>query len=213
MYGHLNQESDDAPVGCFQKLLWNGDRDSMVRGLDKSLDIPCTWKLSKKNRWCSTQNQDRIWWIYGLVAGKSQILEHETSLWLDSTAWFQTWVGLKTWYPHVPLDINGCPHGSPAGRPRVAGQVAVRNGRRDPNWRNNVGLLIRWLHPDGTWRHVQIDCGKTFRESVMLWYKEHQAGWGWGKIYEIWIMNEKYRKISPDISALKKKNNKTIIYS
>ncbi|CAL1159188.1 unnamed protein product, partial [Cladocopium goreaui] len=47
----------------------------------------------------------------------------------------------------------------------VAGHVAVRNGRRDPNWRNNVGLLIRWLHPDGTWRHVQIDCGKTFRES------------------------------------------------
>lgn len=92
---------------------------------------------------------------------------------------------LKTWYPHVPLGINGCPHGSPAGRPRVAGQVAVRNGRRDPNWRNNVGLLIRWLHPDGTWRHVQIDCGKTFRESVMLWYKEHQAGWGWGKIYDI----------------------------
>lgn len=54
-------------------------------------------------------------------------------------------------------------------------KVAVRNGRRDPNWRNNVGLLIRWLHPDGTWRHVQIDCGKTFRESVMLWYKEHQV--------------------------------------
>eukprot|EP00434_Breviolum_minutum_P041477 symbB.v1.2.036894.t2/scaffold5316.1/size28478/1 len=54
-------------------------------------------------------------------------------------------------------------------------KVAVRNGRRDPNWRNNVGLLLRWLHPDGKWRHVQIDCGKTFRESVMTWYKEHQV--------------------------------------
>lgn len=52
--------------------------------------------------------------------------------------------------------------------------VAIRNGRRDPNWRNNVGLLIRWLHADGRWRHIQIDCGKTFRESVMTWYKDHE---------------------------------------
>ena len=143
-------------------------------------------------------------------------------LWLESPKFWNMKHPFDDW-PHDSRLELVWRHGTPmnhwismdatAGRVVwVAGHVAVRNGRRDPNWRNNVGLLIRWLHPDGTWRHVQIDCGKTFRESVMLWYKEHQAGWGWGKIYEIWIMNEKYWKISLDISALKRTTTKTYNY-
>ena len=145
---------------------------------------------------------------HGLVAGKSLKfwnIKHPkmtTDRMIPDLSWSEDM---------VPPWTTGYQWMRPRGRVvRVAGHVAVRNGRRDPNWRNNVGLLIRWLHPDGAWRHVQIDCGKTFRESVMLWYKEHQAGWGWGKIYEIWIMNETYWKISLDISALKKNNNKNI---
>ncbi|CAJ1359626.1 unnamed protein product [Effrenium voratum] len=74
---------------------------------------------------------------------------------------------------------SGCPMlrcaiGGEGGVPGCrACRPAQRGGRRNPNWRNNVGLVIRWF-ADGQWRHLQIDCGKTFRDSVLLWYKEHQ---------------------------------------
>ncbi|CAE7203454.1 unnamed protein product [Symbiodinium natans] len=54
-------------------------------------------------------------------------------------------------------------------------EVALRYGRSNPNWRNNVGLIVRWEQPDGQVKHVQIDCGKTYRESVLSVYKAHQV--------------------------------------
>ncbi|KAJ1458510.1 beta-lactamase-like protein [Pelagophyceae sp. CCMP2097] len=47
---------------------------------------------------------------------------------------------------------------------------AFLNGWRDANERCNVGLLIR-CRTDAGWRHAQIDVGKTFRQSVLRWYK------------------------------------------
>ena len=63
------------------------------------------------------------------------------------------------------------------GRPGCrACPPALRYGWRDPNWRGNVGILIRFAHPDGRQRHVQIDVGKTFREAVLRWYTAHGVG-------------------------------------
>ena len=53
--------------------------------------------------------------------------------------------------------------------------VALRYGRGNPNWRNNVGLIVRWVQSDGKVKHVQIDCGKTYRDSVLTVYKEHKV--------------------------------------
>ena len=44
---------------------------------------------------------------------------------------------------------------------------AVRHGPSDPNWRGNVGALLRF-QSGGVTRHVQIDCGKTFRDTTVL---------------------------------------------
>ena len=51
--------------------------------------------------------------------------------------------------------------------------VANRRGPSDKNWRQNVGALLRYEDPTGQLRFVQIDCGKTFRESVLKVYKDH----------------------------------------
>lgn len=51
---------------------------------------------------------------------------------------------------------------------------ALRGGPSNPNWRGNVGALIRFTDASGTLRHVQIDCGKTYREVATLRvYREH----------------------------------------
>ena len=69
---------------------------------------------------------------------------------------------------------TGCSSARPGAlraRRRPAGRAcppALRYGWRDPNWRGNVGIPIRFAHPDG--RHgTQIDVGKTFREAVLRW--------------------------------------------
>ena len=36
-------------------------------------------------------------------------------------------------------------------------RLALRNGRADPNWRNNVGVLLRFRRADGTCGLVQVD--------------------------------------------------------
>ena len=51
---------------------------------------------------------------------------------------------------------------------------ALRHGRSDPNWRGNVGALLRFKDEAGRLRLVQIDCGKTYREiTAMGVYKQH----------------------------------------
>ena len=43
------------------------------------------------------------------------------------------------------------------------------------NWRGNPSVLIRYYSPAlAAYRHVQIDCGKTFRESMLRWYPRHR---------------------------------------
>ena len=72
-------------------------------------------------------------------------------------------------YPTILWILTPKRHKNVHRKPSPCGKVTVFIAR------DQVGLLLRWLHPDGKWRHVQIDCGKTFRESVMTWYKEHQV--------------------------------------
>jgi len=72
------------------------------------------------------------------------------------------------------LPMLRCSIGGEGGVPGCQScSTALRHGRNNPNWRNNVGLVVRW-HKDGQLKHVQIDCGKTFRDSVLMWYKEHK---------------------------------------
>jgi hypothetical protein len=51
--------------------------------------------------------------------------------------------------------------------------VALRNGRGDPNWRGNVGAVLRFVGADGTAQHVQIDVGKSWREAAVRWFPTH----------------------------------------
>ncbi len=51
--------------------------------------------------------------------------------------------------------------------------IALKRGTDDENWRANVGVLLRFVDPSGILRHVQIDCGKTFRDSVLRVYRAH----------------------------------------
>ena len=57
--------------------------------------------------------------------------------------------------------------------------VALSRGRGDKNWRGNVGALLRFIDPTtAALRHVQIDCGKTFREVVtMQIYRAFHVKW------------------------------------
>ena len=51
-------------------------------------------------------------------------------------------------------------------------------GRPDDNrnWRGNPSLLIRYYQPTtGEYRNIQIDAGKTFRESMLRWYPRYRA--------------------------------------
>ena len=50
---------------------------------------------------------------------------------------------------------------------------ATRDGPRSKNWRGNVGALIRFTDSKGETRHVQIDCGKTFRDVMLRVYRQH----------------------------------------
>ena len=74
------------------------------------------------------------------------------------------------------LPLTACLLGGQAVRSDVcrACVVAARRGRSDKNWRNNVGVLLRFRDPaTGTIRCVQIDCGKTFRETALTVYRQH----------------------------------------
>ena len=73
------------------------------------------------------------------------------------------------------LPLITCSVGTHSSTPVVecrACRSALRNGPGDKNWRNNVGALIRFRR-GGELRHVQIDCGKTFRESCVRIYSAH----------------------------------------
>lgn len=37
------------------------------------------------------------------------------------------------------------------------------------NYRGNPCLVVRYRHPDGSWRHFSFDAGKSFNESVNRW--------------------------------------------
>ena len=58
-------------------------------------------------------------------------------------------------------------------------KVALQRGRGDKNWRGNVGVFLRFVDPkSGATRHVQIDCGKTFREVVTMdVYRSYGIKW------------------------------------
>ena len=73
------------------------------------------------------------------------------------------------------LPLTGCTLGQEwAPKGCQACGPALRHGRSDPNWRGNVGALLRFKDAAGRVRLVQIDCGKTYREvTAMGVYKQH----------------------------------------
>ena len=73
------------------------------------------------------------------------------------------------------LPLTGCTLGQEwAPKGCQACGPALRNGRSDPNWRGNVGALLRFKDAAGRVRLVQIDCGKTYREvTAMRVYRQH----------------------------------------
>ena len=73
------------------------------------------------------------------------------------------------------LPLTGCTLGQEwAPKGCQACGPALRHGRSDPNWRGNVGALLRFKDEAGRLRLVQIDCGKTYREiTAMGVYKQH----------------------------------------
>jgi len=73
------------------------------------------------------------------------------------------------------LPLTGCTLGQEwAPKHCAACGPALRNGPSDPNYRGNAGALLRFYDKNGTLRHVQIDCGKTFREiTAMRVYRQH----------------------------------------
>ena len=73
------------------------------------------------------------------------------------------------------LPLTGCTLGQEwAPASCRACRPALLWGPSDPNWRGNVGALIRFTDADGMERLVQIDCGKTFREiTAMRVYRQH----------------------------------------
>lgn len=77
------------------------------------------------------------------------------------------------------LPLIGCAIGAPQSPEKscTACGPALRNGRADKNWRNNVGALLRFRGADGQTKHVQIDCGKTFRDTCLRVYSEHGVTW------------------------------------
>ncbi|XP_057422349.1 putative hydrolase C777.06c [Lotus japonicus] len=44
---------------------------------------------------------------------------------------------------------------------------------RNPNYRCNTSLLIDYCPNDATHKYILIDCGKTFRETVLRWFVFH----------------------------------------
>ena len=76
-----------------------------------------------------------------------------------------TGTGCSSGLPLVQCALQQSP--SPSGCQSCA--VALRRGRGDPNWRGNVGALLRFFNPaTGRQLNLQIDCGKTFREVVTM---------------------------------------------
>lgn len=82
--------------------------------------------------------------------------------------------------PGIIFTGTGCSSTLPLVRCAIDGSaacacaVAVRNGRSDPNWRGNVGAVLRFIGADGTARHVQIDVGKSWREAAVRWFPRHR---------------------------------------
>jgi hypothetical protein len=51
----------------------------------------------------------------------------------------------------------------------------AHNNPQSKNRRNNVSLLIRYCNDEGKAMFAQIDCGKTYRDSVIRFYKKAQV--------------------------------------
>lgn len=45
---------------------------------------------------------------------------------------------------------------------------------RNPNYRCNPSIIIKFLQPDGDFRYIQIDAGKCFREQVLRWFTRYK---------------------------------------
>ena len=43
------------------------------------------------------------------------------------------------------------------------------------NWRSNPSILLRYAHPTLGYRHIQVDAGKTFRETMLRWYPRYRV--------------------------------------
>lgn len=79
--------------------------------------------------------------------------------------------GSSTGVP-TPLCVVAPPEGG--GACAVCTSAVQADARLCPNFRGNPSLLVLWDgHADGRRRHIQIDCGKTFRESVLRWFPHH----------------------------------------
>ena len=77
----------------------------------------------------------------------------------------------------VLITGSGCSAGGPmmvcalnAPSANCQACALATRGPRDPNYRGNVCATIRFRGADGAMRLVQIDCGKTWRESVLRWW-------------------------------------------
>ena len=93
---------------------------------------------------------------------------HASHLGLRADGVIFTGTGCSSGLPLVQCTLS-VPHSS-----CTACRPALQGGPANKNWRGNVGALIRFTDPGGVVRHIQIDCGKTFRDTVMLRvYREH----------------------------------------
>ena len=76
------------------------------------------------------------------------------------------------------------------------------------NRRGNTSLLIRYAHPDGNFRNILIDCGKSFRYFFTLSWRRGLTGsnpceaedclWGWGR-YIFIIIDHKFTETEHSI--------------
>jgi len=57
---------------------------------------------------------------------------------------------------------------------KVCSTSLVLQPHENPDYRCNPSVVVRYAHPDGRLRHVQIDCGKHFRESMLRWFPKHK---------------------------------------
>lgn len=59
----------------------------------------------------------------------------------------------------------------------VSIQAMAGTPDRNRNYRGNPGMLIQYVTPSGDVFNIQIDMGKTFRESMLRWYPRFGVPW------------------------------------